>query len=230
MLQNCRKAKVILEGRELKEEEREKYKFLPKHIQHIATIVYIGSTRPRNENTINVNLNDAPAIEAWLSKRHLSPANLDNFLNGETGATTGPKWDAKKDKDGFKLPEEPTGNTKKMAKMAKNPFEAKSLLHGPPVPPPGMMGPMMGRGRGFGPPGPGMIFETCDIILINCRHVAYDLRSITHLANNTEFNYARRFWRAHGSGTSWRAHRSRSYGSYGSNGSWFRRVRRVSRP
>ena len=51
--------------------EREKYKFLPKHIQHIATIVYIGSTRPRNENSVNVNLNDAPAIEAWQNKRHL---------------------------------------------------------------------------------------------------------------------------------------------------------------
>ena len=170
MFQNYRKAKVILEGREMREDEREKYKFLPKHITHIATIVYIGSTRPRNENTINVNLNDAPAIEAWLNKRHLSAANLDNFLSGEVGPQSGSKWDAKRDKDGFKLPEEPSKNSaKEKNKAAKNPFEAKSLLFGPPVPPPGLVG---GRARGFGPPGPGMKFGTCDKISMNCRRAA----------------------------------------------------------
>ena len=100
MLPLCRKAKVILEGREITEEEKEKYKsFLPKSVNHIATIVYIGSTRPRNENSVNVNLNDAPAIEAWQNKRHLSPANLNNLLEGEElGPSCGDKWDAKRDK------------------------------------------------------------------------------------------------------------------------------------
>ena len=33
-------------------------------------------SRPRNENNVNVNLNDAPAIEAWQNKRHLRCENL----------------------------------------------------------------------------------------------------------------------------------------------------------
>ena len=37
-----------------------------------------------------------------------SPANLNNLLEGEElGPSCGDKWDAKRDKDGFKLPEEP---------------------------------------------------------------------------------------------------------------------------
>merc|ERR1719264_460631 len=91
-----KKAKVILEGREITEEEKEKYQsWLPKGVNHIATIVYIGSTRPRNENS----------------------ANLNNLLEGEElGPSCGDKWEAKRDKDGFKLPEEPNktaGNKEK---------------------------------------------------------------------------------------------------------------------
>ena len=37
-----------------------------------------------------------------------SPANLNNLLEGEElGPSCGIKWDARRDKDGFKLPEEP---------------------------------------------------------------------------------------------------------------------------
>merc|ERR1719264_281837 len=152
-----KKAKVILEGREITEEEKEKYKsWLPKGVNHIATIVYIGSTRPRNENSINVNLNDAPAIEAWQNKRHLSPANLNNLLEGEElGPSCGDKWEAKRDKDGFKLPEEPNkaaGNKGEKGKggafgigSLANPFERQSLLGFQARPPvPGLMG--LGRG------------------------------------------------------------------------------------
>ena len=76
----------------------------------------------------------------------------------ELGPSCGDKWDAKPDKDGFKLPEEPRNNMGNKEKGGKgggfDPFERQSLLGFQARPPvPGLMGLGRGGGPGFGPPG-----------------------------------------------------------------------------